>query len=572
MFASLSHSSSGPARAWGAGLCLLGFWLAAAWLVDPAGEFPLNDDWSYWQALMALLHQGRLASTGWAGGGIALIVHLLWGGLFTSLFGESFTALRLSVVVMGLLGSGALFMLLRSVGASAGVALLGALTLAANPLFFSQSFTFMTDVTATSLVAMALLALHGGMGRGAWGLVCLGLLLCAAAVLTRQLALVLAVGFLAATWLHPAARALGRWRLTLLTVVLVCGPWLAWEWMLAASGSTPLGQHQLVRRLIPLLLSGDPQRYLDFAGLVAGRLVAAGLGITTFFLLPLLLLGSRPSQAGAHARRGWLIYVAACLAVEGAALAGFIPWPSQVFQRLLASMGFGNVLMNLGIGPLLFKDTYLLGHSALRPLPPMVWDLVGFITAPAMLKLVAALARSLRDRCGQGPAGFIALTALVSGLVYLAGLAVIGFHDRYLMLLILLWIVCLVARPQGPLHRAVPLPRLAAAGALVVLAAVWAVGGTHDFMAIERAAQQARRHAVRDLGVNPCHLDGGFAFNGLHCHHPSFRPRPGLSWWWVQREDYLVALGRLAGYQVVRAYPARRWLAPDTEVYLLKPD
>lgn len=187
---------------------------------------------------------------------------------------------------MGLLGSGALFMLLRSVGASAGVALLGALTLAVNPLFFSQSFTFMTDVTATSLVAMALLALHGGMGRGAWGLVCLGLLLCAAAVLTRQLALVLAVGFLAATWLHPAARALGRWRLTLLTVVLVCGPWLAWEWTLAASGSTPLGQHQLVRRLIPLLLSGDPQRYLDFAGLLAGRLVATGLGITTFFCCP----------------------------------------------------------------------------------------------------------------------------------------------------------------------------------------------------------------------------------------------------------------------------------------------
>lgn len=557
---------------WTAGLLLLAFWLAAAWLVNPAGEFALNDDWSYWQALQALKHEGRIAATGWAGGGISLISHLAWGGLFTSLLGESMVAARLSVMVMGLLGSLALLLLLRAAGASAVAALAGALTLAANPLFFSQSFTFMTDVTCTSLAAMALWALYSGVRRASLWLVCLGLLLCATALLTRQLAVVLVLGFLAAVWLHPMGRALGRWRLTLLTIIIALGPWLAWEWVLASVGGGHLVEHQLARKFTALLFSGDPKRYLDFAGLAARRLVLAGMGMTAFFVLPALLLSRGQPSTGTLGRRLMIVYVVVCLEVEGAALAGLMPHPSQIFLGQMTDMGFGNVLMNLGIGPLLFKDTYLLGVSVLRPLHPAIWDLAGFLAAPAVVYLVVNGWRSQGQRCGKSPAGFLAFAALISGWVYLAALAVFGFHDRYLMLAILLFIVWLLARPQVPDQGKTSKLRLAAAGVLLCLMAGWAVGGTHDLMATERAAQQARLYAMRELKVPPCRMDGGFAFNGLHCHDPSFVAKPGLSWWWVHSEDYLVALSPLKGYQVVQSYRFQRWLGPDGKAYLLKPD
>jgi hypothetical protein len=74
-------------------------------------------------------------------------VHLLWGRLFTFFGGFSITVLRISVLTLGILGSCALLVLLRLGGASAWVALWGALTLVVNPLFLSQSFTYMTDIT-----------------------------------------------------------------------------------------------------------------------------------------------------------------------------------------------------------------------------------------------------------------------------------------------------------------------------------------------------------------------------------------------------------------------------------------
>ena len=147
-------------------------------LVDPRGAFMVNDDWSFVRSLEAL-RQGRLIATGWgpegAPGGPSLIVHLLWGWLFSFLFGSSMTSLRASVLTMGALASMSLFVLLRSLKTPVWLALLSTLTLILNPLFLSQSFSFMTDVTFTGLAASALLALHLGMEKGRLSWLCGGL-------------------------------------------------------------------------------------------------------------------------------------------------------------------------------------------------------------------------------------------------------------------------------------------------------------------------------------------------------------------------------------------------------------
>jgi hypothetical protein len=46
-------------------LVVAGLWLAVIVVVDPRGEFPLNDDWAHAWSVMTLLQEGRLQLSDW---------------------------------------------------------------------------------------------------------------------------------------------------------------------------------------------------------------------------------------------------------------------------------------------------------------------------------------------------------------------------------------------------------------------------------------------------------------------------------------------------------------------------
>lgn len=112
---------------------------------------------------------------------------------------------------------------------------------------------------------------------------------------------------------------------------------------------------------------------------------------------------------------------------------------------------------------------------------------------------------------------------------------------------------------------------MAFAACLLAAIGLFSLMGTHDFMAMKRAQSRAYRYAVKVLGSNPCHMDAGFEFNGYNCYDRSFKPKPGLSWWWVEREDNLLTLGPLPGYTVMKKFPFSRWMGPDGAIHLLQP-
>src|SRR5262245_31806689 len=125
-------------------LLLVFVWVVVVFVVNPIGDFPLNDDWAYGSAVRTLVEPGDLRLSYWSA--TNLFVPVVWGALFCSPLGFSFTALRLSSLVLGLVGVLATYGLLREARAPAGLALLGALVLAFSPIYFSLSFTFMSDV------------------------------------------------------------------------------------------------------------------------------------------------------------------------------------------------------------------------------------------------------------------------------------------------------------------------------------------------------------------------------------------------------------------------------------------
>src|SRR5215469_768343 len=172
---------------------LVAIWMLAAVVVDPIGNFPLNDDWAYASAVRAMVEQGEIRLSGWTA--TNLIGQLLWGALFCLPFGFSFTALRVSTLVLALLGILATYALLRQAQAKPGTALIGALTLAFGPIYFALSFTFMTDVPFTAVAAASSLLLLRGLRRGGRAEIIIGLFLAMVALLIRQIGLAIPIAF-----------------------------------------------------------------------------------------------------------------------------------------------------------------------------------------------------------------------------------------------------------------------------------------------------------------------------------------------------------------------------------------
>jgi len=84
-------------------------WLVAIVVVNPSGNFPLNDDWSYAIAVQRMLETGDFRPLGWTSS--ALISQTIWGTAFCKVFGYSFEVLRGATLTVSLLGIFAIYLL-----------------------------------------------------------------------------------------------------------------------------------------------------------------------------------------------------------------------------------------------------------------------------------------------------------------------------------------------------------------------------------------------------------------------------------------------------------------------------
>lgn len=528
---------------------LAGLWLAAILLVDPRGDFPLNDDWAYAATVERLLRDGAFRPHDWAG--MTLLGQALWGALAASLFGFSPLVLRASTLALGLTSVAGLYLLARELRAPRAVARLLALALAANPLFLALSHTFMTDVPVMAPMIWALWAFARALRGDSTAAWLAGSGLSVAGVLCRQPALVVPLGFLLATLAWPAAGR--RWRARALLSLAVAGGAL-WLYRLLLEASGGLAENFGARDAFLQRLWQSPPR--TALRLLYGNLVTALLYTGLFLLPPLVAFAPGWWRADWRGRRWAGLLALAAGAAAAARLVGL--------GRPLPILG--NVLIASGLGPVTLHDLYIRGLANDPRLPPAVWLAISAaaVLGAALLagQLLAAARRGWRER-GDGPP--LGAMCWAAGVAYLAAtVAVIPFDRYYLPLLPLLGVALLPTGPP-PRRRAT----LAAAG-LVALTAAFAVAGTHDYLAWNRARWAALRQLTEVDGVDARRIDGGIEFNA-----PRFFTRggptggSGRSWWWVADDEYVIAMGPVPGYDAVRHYPYPRWLPPGGEASIV---
>ena len=93
-------------------LVIAALWCGSLLLIDPVGDFPLNDDWSFGLAVRTMVEHGDFRPTGWEG--MTLLTNVLWGSLFCIPVGFSFNALRASTLALSFAGILGTYFLMKS--------------------------------------------------------------------------------------------------------------------------------------------------------------------------------------------------------------------------------------------------------------------------------------------------------------------------------------------------------------------------------------------------------------------------------------------------------------------------
>jgi 4-amino-4-deoxy-L-arabinose transferase-like glycosyltransferase len=555
-------NGKGPAMPGGAGerrrdlFLLLGVliaWLAGAVMVNPAGEFPLNDDWSYTRSVRHLLDTGEV-TVYWATA--SLVAHIAVGALTSELAGFSFTALRLSTALIAVVGLIGVYRLVRDAGGSGRQGVLVVALLGFNPVYFNLAFTYMTDVPFCTWSIWAFVFLGRALTRRRWRDLLLGTLFASTAILVRQFAVVYGIGFAVAAWASGDRRGPRAWAFAL-------GPLLG---LVVVGAVGMLGFTQAFA-----------DRLSDVAGLLSPARVARPLlvVVTSFvylglFLFPLLAPGLASLGRWTKARRRTTIGVAAFWAVVGVGLAGTGRlWPIT-----------GNILSSaFSVGTITLPGLV----TTIAPWPRSVRVLltaVGLVGAALLTRIVGLAAAHLwrqiggqvrRWRLRQDDGQIVdarpeehdpvRIFAVASFAGYLGLVSLIpSFFDRYL--LVMMPLVAVLARRDRAAGGAVPVRgrRLALlTPAAIAAMALLAVVGTRDYLTWNRLRWQAVRHLTETLRVSPAELDAGYEVNGHYLFDPRRQPY-GPKGFCVEGDRYLVSATPMPAYRVLQSLPYRRWL------------
>lgn len=518
-------------------------------VVAPGGNFGIDDDWTYAHGVTSLLREHVLRLSPWATANV--LPQTLLGGAVAALFGDSFEVLRHLTQAIATLAAFAAYACLRAVRVGPRDAFVGALTLLAVPLWPILASSFMSDLYGLLFALGAVAVMLCLFTRFSWTLLVGAALLCALGALERQVVAVVPLAFAIAWLWRPARLDLRKLRVALAPLALTLAAMAAFEAYLAYGPGVPQGQRYVDERLAATLIGlahGDESLWRQ-----AGENLVGITGYLGWFTFGWFAWRGLPAQT--RMRR---VMICGAVALSIAALAlGWLPPYREQFM-----------IDRAGIGPFTLYDAQPRGLVEFDRSPGIVWRIAGVGAAcgvAALGGLALATAKHFASMRRRSSPEQVFVAATIAG--YVAPFAVTDYFDRYLIyvvpLLFALWAMTWPAQSNdGRWRRAL-------AGAWLLASLAFGAMATHDYFAWNRARWDAI-HYAESLGATPETLDGGYEYNGdRRLAHGMVERTPGKSWWWVKDDRYVVAFGRVPGYDEVRAFPVARWLPRSPSVVRL---
>ena len=495
-------------------------------------DVPLHDDWTYAWSVEHFLKTRKLQVLDWS-------IHyplaqILWGALFCLPFGFSFSALRVSTVVLAWLGSLALYGTLREVGRARTESLIASLVLIFNPVFYLLSFSFMTDVPFVSVSNIAFFFIVRGFSRRNMFDLWIGCSFGVVGFFVRQLAIAIPGAVLLYVMFEPSFRSRQYLLPPLVTSLLICfTPYLIAHTMGLTSQYT--GREWVLDKWLH-------QPELGIPGLVR-IMMHSGLAL---FPMTMPLMGSYYRRLRFWCVLGLLLLLTGCAIL----FTPEIPKPLDGMWNLIA-LGKERRLLR-GLPDPDFLPSWL-------NYPLLAFSLFSFAGIVIKVIDVARVEKPLRLLFWYAVSQF--------GLIMVVWLFDAWGSDRYSIVLL----PPLIALVAGQQLRS----KITAAGiaALFVIAMVVTWSETQN----NRAASEALAW-LRNRGIPFSDIDAGYALDGwyLYAHPENLAPGqiPERDVPFVttnERRPYVIATAPLEGYKMLRDY---RWSIPlrslEYNIYVLQ--
>jgi dolichyl-phosphate-mannose-protein mannosyltransferase len=521
--------------------------------VPPFQNTPFVDDWVYAWSVENFLKTGRIEV-------LDLSTHLnvaqiVWAALVAFPFGFSFTALRVSTVLIALVGLGALYLLLRELDVPRATALVGTASLAVYPVYAVLAFSFMTDVPFVSLTILASLAMVRAIRHQSAGWLVWAAVFAALSIAVRLPGVATPIAMFLTLLVGPGGwgRRRGRWAIVSVIPLLSAVALAYWA-------QSHVQQVADLRWMI-----NSPEDRIAMLKEYSLRFLPGMLGGTLALLCGTVGLALLPVSAACFRRR-------------------LIKPTVGIFAALMLSLAFVRVLLGVDFSlPLVTGNTWALDElGGMRVLVPdfagphvprgIGWAALGgatFLLAVAM----AAYGWSEATPAGRPKGGLrrdpvliflvlmVAVHALIVALLWLIA-------DRYALVFTpLVLAIVLSARPALSMRTAT--------AAIALYAVVTVIGlrdlGTYD-LALWRGVE-----AMRKMGIPEQEVNAGYVVNGWLLYADADRaPRDvngNVDVPWVNGgydPPYRVANAPAEGWEVLAAVPYDRWLGPDSAIYLIK--
>lgn len=522
-------------------------WAILTVAINPYGEFPFNDDWAYAQSVKTLIETQTFFVSGWTS--VNLMVQIGWGALFCLPFGFSFTALRLSTLVAGLLGLWGTHRLIYNSTENRQTAFLGTLLTLVNPVYLGLSASFMTDVPFYTLMVWSLAYMVIGLKRDSVRLILIGLGFAVLALLIRQLGIALFAAFGIAYIVRKGIQIKSVAVAGASVVVGLCVQVAYQRWLSYMMPGTVSYNVQATN-----FFHLSYYKLTLLRGFINNTFVA--LMYTGLFMFPYFLtLLTRKSLAEFQKNRWlWLLAVVVVIAI----------W-QLLFDGVSMPVWF-NTLSAFGLGPVLLRDVYYRLYGL--PMPDVLRLIMNGVTIVSLFGsvvilyyLIQIVRYLIRWSANRPQLAIISLLFSFLGIYFFP----IGMHvifDRYLLpmpvlVLILIYLIQANTVPK-PTERPLLWLRSLSVGLFGVYL-LFSICATHDYLAWNRVRWQALNNLMQQ-GIEPTEIDGGLEFNGWHLYKAGYKSVPTKSWWWVQNDTYMTSISLLPGYTLFQRHKVNTWL------------
>ena len=541
-------------------------------LINPIGEFPLNDDWAYTKMVHNSIIDKEIHSPQW--GGSIFLIQLYIGVLISKIFGFSFTILRIIEILFGIIGIVLIYQILLLVQNSSNLAMVGSILFGMNPVYLSGTNSFHPDVPHIMFMLVSLYFFMKYFFYEKMYFYFTGILFAIIACGIKQTGIAIGFAF--------SVIYLFNFKINIKNIVTAIFPSFVLIVLILSYGYVRnnynidlpgvAGYAMMKNIFMDSLFNTDFEDIKRIFFYSINTVLSLGFLVfpLTFPVVARVITIINPKRSNIAILALSLIVLTLIIAIKvylrgsQGSLGGGIWYMPFV----------GSTIYDFGVGPIIMTGIEQNEIPGVFKAGIYFWFIVSVIGALGFISFIYLLSMSVGDLFSKNsfrlknislPFIFPLLIMFFSLIPYV----IVFASAKYLILYLPFMIISTISSIEY-LRKKYNISYLFNYKAIFILAIpiiIFGIFATHDYMSFHRIRWEALNYLTENEKIPVEKIDGGFEFNEWHLSHfytwkMTDDPNKKGRFWPVVDDEYIVTVTEIEGYEMFKQLKYKRWLPP----------